>query len=150
MTSVAKLKALCSPYWDEVALQKPVARLWRRDATLWKAGAGAGDRGPAAEDIGKRLGWLDLPFSMRGPAAELSAFAAQATDRGYRDVILLGMGGSSLSAEVLRLAFPARKDRQKVHVLDSTVPATVARVSAAAPLSHALFLSPASPEGRSR
>jgi glucose-6-phosphate isomerase/transaldolase/glucose-6-phosphate isomerase len=140
MTSIATLKSLCRPYWDEVLLQEPVARLWRRDKTLWKLGAGAGDRGSAAEEVGKRLGWLDLPFSMRGARAELSAFAAQASERGFRDVVLLGMGGSSLSAEVLRPVFPPRKDRLKLHLLDSTVPATVARVSAEVDLSRALFL----------
>ncbi len=50
------------------------------------------------------------------------------------------MGGSSLCAEVLRLAFPPREGFPKLHVLDSTVPAAVARVSQAADLAHTLFL----------
>jgi glucose-6-phosphate isomerase/transaldolase/glucose-6-phosphate isomerase len=131
---------MCGPYWDEIVSQEPVARMWRRDQTLWKPAGGAAERWSGVEEIAERLGWLDLPISMRGAAEELSAFLAQARERGFRDVILLGMGGSSLSAEVLRLAFPPRNDHLRLHVLDSTVPATVARVSAAVDLSGALFL----------
>jgi glucose-6-phosphate isomerase/transaldolase/glucose-6-phosphate isomerase len=131
MIEAAKMKSLCRPYWNEVVSHEPVARLWRRDHTLWK---------PSPIEIADRLGWLDLPISMRGAAAELKQFAAQVVERGFRDVILLGMGGSSLCAEVLRLAFPPRDGFPKLHVLDSTVPATIARVSRAADLSRTLFL----------
>jgi glucose-6-phosphate isomerase/transaldolase/glucose-6-phosphate isomerase len=131
MIAPAKMKSLCRPYWDEVVSREPVARLWRRDHTLWK---------PSPVEIANRLGWLDLPTSMRGAAAELKPFAAQALERGFRDVVLLGMGGSSLCAEVLRLAFPPREGFPKLHVLDSTVPAAIERVSRAADLAHTLFL----------
>jgi glucose-6-phosphate isomerase/transaldolase/glucose-6-phosphate isomerase len=125
------MKSLCRPCWDEVVSREPVARLWRRDHTLWK---------PSPIEIANRLGWLDLPVTMRGAAEELKQFAAQAVARGFRDVVLLGMGGSSLCAEVLRLAFPPRAGFPKMHVLDSTVPAAIARVSRAADLSRTLFL----------
>ena len=137
------MKSLCRPYWDEVVSHEPVARLWRRDHTLWKP-VGADPR------VAKRLGWLDLPVSMRGAAAELKPFAAQAVERGFRDVVLLGMGGSSLCAEVLRLAFPPREGFLKLHVLDSTVPAAVARVSARRTSPARSSSSPANPAGRSR
>jgi glucose-6-phosphate isomerase len=131
MIAAAKMKSLCRPFWDEVVSHDPVARLWRRDHTLWN---------PSPTEIANRLGWLDLPVSMRSAAAELKQFAAQAIERGFRDVVLLGMGGSSLCGEALRLAFPAREGFLKLHVLDSTVPEAVARVSRAADLAHTLFL----------
>jgi glucose-6-phosphate isomerase/transaldolase/glucose-6-phosphate isomerase len=131
MIAAAKMKSLCRPYWNEVVSREPVARLWRRDYTLWK---------PSPEEIANRLGWLDLPTSMRIAAGELKDFGAQAVERGFRDAILLGMGGSSLCAEVLRLAFPPREGFLKLHVLDSTVPATIVRVSQVADPAHTLFL----------
>jgi glucose-6-phosphate isomerase len=131
MIAAAKMKSLCRPYWNEVVSREPVARLWRRDYTLWK---------PSPVEIANRLGWLDLPTTMRGAAGELEEFAAQAVERGFREVVVLGMGGSSLCAEVLRLAFPPREGFLKLHVLDSTVPAAIARVSRTADLARTLFL----------
>ena len=131
MSLTAEMRALCRPFWNEFAAREPVARLWRRDHTLWK---------PDPREVSDRLGWLDLPFTMRYAAAELEHFAGLARQRDFRDAVLLGMGGSSLSAEVLRLAFPARQGFPTLHVLDSTVPAAVDRVTRAMDPSRTLFL----------
>src|SRR3989440_269961 len=70
-----------------------VRRIWARDASLWTS---------SGEE--QWLGWLDEPARMRGEAAELVRFAEETMD-GFDDVVLLGMGGSSLAPEVARRTF---------------------------------------------
>ncbi len=92
------------------------ARLWRGDATLW-----------SGADEGDWLGWLTIAPQMREQVADLRAFAQQVRHRGIRDILLMGMGGSSLCSEVLAMTFARRKGWPMLHVLDSTVPAQVRR-----------------------
>ena len=73
-----------------------VERLWAQDHRLWK---------PDPTDIANRLSWLTIIEYMTDRTEELRAFAASAKKRGIRDVVLLGMGGSSLGPEVLRTTF---------------------------------------------
>jgi len=122
---------LCRPLWDEMTARPIVARLWRRDHTLWK---------PTPEEISNRLGWLELPNSMRDSVHELTRFARQLRDRGTRQVVLLGMGGSSLGAEVLRRAVGGRSGFPLLKVLDSTIPSAVREVLEEIDLSKSLFI----------
>jgi glucose-6-phosphate isomerase/transaldolase/glucose-6-phosphate isomerase len=122
---------MCRPHLDRLVTRDIVARLWRRDHTLWN---------PDPAEISNRLGWLDLPFSMRDAAGQIDRFAAEARGEGFRDVLLLGMGGSSLSAEVLKQAFGLLPGAPRMHVLDTTVPDTVARVTDAIDAARSLYL----------
>lgn len=106
-------------------------RLWAKDPTLWK-----GD----PRTIAGRLGWLDVFQSMRSRTAEFRAFVAELVRDGFQHVLLLGMGGSSLSAEMLRLTTPRDPGFPRVTVLDSTVPGTVREAAAALDLSKTLLL----------
>jgi glucose-6-phosphate isomerase len=102
------------------------------DATLW---------GPeGTPEIANRLGWLDIAERMLGQVDELEAFAAQVRTDGMQDVVLLGMGGSSLAPEVLRRSFGHREDRPRLHVLDSTDAETVRAVQADVDLQRTLFV----------
>jgi glucose-6-phosphate isomerase len=111
------------------------ARIWARDTGLWTADP------EAAKEVAERLGWLDLPDSMRPHLADLRDFAGQVRADGIDRVLVCGMGGSSLCVEVLaRVLGPAadgapaepsadggaRAPRLPVRVLDSTHPAAVA------------------------
>ena len=100
-----------------------VERIWGRDATVW---TGRGEN--------RWLGWLDEPLRMRERALELEEFAAGTSEFG--DVVLLGMGGSSLAPEVLRRTF----GEERLHVLDTTHPAAVRRLADGFDLKHTLFL----------
>src|SRR5207245_6722078 len=72
-------------------------RLWAKDSTLWTPD-------PAKRDeIRDRLGWLSVADQMLEHVAELKQLARDA--RTYSDVVLLGMGGSSLCPDVLRNTF---------------------------------------------
>jgi transaldolase/glucose-6-phosphate isomerase len=96
------------------------ARLWSHDATLWTASPAGRD------DIQQRLGWLDLPASSASAIEEIRNFTEQITNEGIDRIILLGMGGSSLAAEVLSLVFttPTLKG-MLLTILDSTDPEQV-------------------------
>src|SRR5262249_14680270 len=80
-------------------LQKDDAprRLWAKDSTLWSAD-------PAKrQEIHDRLGWLDVADKMLEKAGDLRELATHG--RVFSDVVLLGMGGSSLCPDVLRNTF---------------------------------------------
>ena len=97
-----------------------VGRVWRGDHTVWK---------DDPREITDRLGWLRITDEMRREAPELQSFASEAKAAGYKHVVLLGMGGSSLGPEVLRQTFGAAPGYPELIVLDSTVPATVRGIS---------------------
>jgi transaldolase / glucose-6-phosphate isomerase len=88
-----------------------VRRIWARDAGLWTA---------SGED--EWLGWLDEPERMLAHVEEMLEFAQRVE---YEDVLLLGMGGSSLAPEVLRRSFRA----ERFHVLDTTHPRAIERTA---------------------
>jgi transaldolase / glucose-6-phosphate isomerase len=106
-------------------------RLWGHDRTLW-----------SSEPVGElldRLGWLTLADSMRGEADAIAAFAAEMAPR-LDDVVLLGMGGSSLAPEVFWRVFGHRDGWPRLSVLDSTHPRAVSAVAAAIDPARTLFV----------
>ena len=95
------------------------ARLARRDPTLWSAD-------PAHRQVAaNRLGWLTAPATMRAQTDTLRAFADEIVRDGFAQVVLLGMGGSSLAPEVLRHTLGVRDGFLDLQVLDNTSPAAV-------------------------
>jgi transaldolase / glucose-6-phosphate isomerase len=102
------------------------------DATLWGA--------PGAAEIANRLGWLTIAERMLAQLDDLHEFCDRVRDDGLRDVVLLGMGGSSLAPEVLRRSFQAQPDRPRLHVLDSTDAATVRAVQQSVDPAQTLFI----------
>jgi transaldolase/glucose-6-phosphate isomerase len=89
-------------------------RLWQRDASLW-----------TGDDEASWLGWLDITEEQIAHWAELRDLAKEIRSAGFKDVLLLGMGGSSLCPEVLRMTFGTTAGYPDLHVLDSTDPAQV-------------------------
>ena len=120
----------------EVAVEKlqrddVVARIWRGDHTVWK---------PEPEEIANRLGWLRVTDVMREQVPALKDFANDIVKNGFRHVVLLGMGGSSLGPEVLRQTFGSAAGFPELTVLDSTVPSWVKAVTEAIDPARTLFL----------
>lgn len=110
------------------------ARLWRKDPTLWKTD-------PARQAaIKNSLGWLTVPETMAERAGELAIFASEVRNAGFRDVVLLGMGGSSLCAEVFSATFPSAPGCPRSHVLDSTVPETILTIERNIEIARTLFV----------
>ena len=107
-------------------------RIAARDDTVW---------GPAGQpEVADRLGWLDIADRLRPEADDLVAFARTVAADGMTDVVLLGMGGSSLAPEVLRLSNAPVEGFLTLHVLDSTDAGAVAAIAAAIDLDSTLFL----------
>src|SRR5262249_49202556 len=76
------------------------------------------------DDVGRaianRLGWLDVPTGMRSELERIEAFAAEIAKDGIETVYLLGMGGSSLCAEVMRSVYRVRDGHPQLVVMDTT------------------------------
>ena len=106
-------------------------RLWVKDATLWK-----GD----AATVRNRLGWLTSPTIMRSHAEDIRSFADEIRRLQYSQVVLLGMGGSSLTGEVLNEAFGSKMGFPDMLLLDSTDPAAVKHVLQTVNLGRTLFV----------
>jgi transaldolase/glucose-6-phosphate isomerase len=96
------------------------SRIWASDTSLWT------DDPEVAARIAHRLGWLYAPTFFQDEVAELTAFGQGVEGAGYTDVLVCGMGGSSLAPEVFSKAYPDSEKGLKIHVLDSTDPAAVA------------------------
>ena len=94
-----------------------VARLWQKDPSLW-----------TGTDEGKWLGWLTIVDEQVKELPNLKKLAAEIKKAKFRHALLLGMGGSSLCVEVLRLTFGKFPGYPELHVLDSTDPAQVKAV----------------------
>ena len=111
--------------------QDVVNRIWGKDHTVWK---------PDPVEITDRLGWLKVTDTMHDQVGALQTLAQEVRDTGYRHVVLLGMGGSSLGPEVLRQTFGNVPGYPELIVLDTTVPAWVQAVTEAIDPAHTLFL----------
>jgi transaldolase/glucose-6-phosphate isomerase len=104
-------------------------RLWRRDATLW-----------TGEDEASWLGWLDIIEDQIAHPIQLRGLAKEIWSAGFKDILLLGMGGSSLCPEVLRLTFGKVAGYPDLHVLDSTDPAQVKAFENKIDIARTLFI----------
>ena len=91
-----------------------VKRLWQKDASLW-----------TGTDEDKWLGWLDITEQQIENVETLKEIAADVQKAAFKNALLLGMGGSSLCPEVLRMTFGKASGYPDLHVLDSTDPAQI-------------------------
>jgi glucose-6-phosphate isomerase len=94
---------------------KIIERIWKKDYTVW-------NNDPT--EITNRLGWLDCTSNTRKSFDEIYSFVNEIQSEGIKNVLLLGMGGSSLAPEVFSLVF-GHNSKIKLSVLDSTHPEAV-------------------------
>jgi glucose-6-phosphate isomerase len=112
--------------------QEVADRLRDEDPTLWGP--------PGTPEIANRLGWLRIAERMLDELLEIERFADGVREDGLTDVVLLGMGGSSLAPEVFRRTFPTGAGALRLHVLDSTDAATIEAIEAAVEVPRTLFI----------
>jgi len=118
--------AACIGDWKR---NNKVARLWQRDASLW-----------TGTDESNWLGWLTIVEEQLAHLEVLKKIAADVKKARFRHVLLLGMGGSSLCPEVLRMTFGKIKGFPELHVLDSTDPAQIKAIEAKVDLKRTICI----------
>src|SRR3984885_9985960 len=106
-----------------------VHRLWAKDASLW-----------TGKDESQWMGWLGIVDDQLADVGRFQRIAEEVCERQFRDILLLGMGGSSLCPEVLALSFGHMKGFPRMHVLDSTDPAQIRAIEAKIDPKHTLFI----------
>src|SRR5437762_10327246 len=111
-----------------------VRRIAEKDAGLWKS------NGSAQSEIRERLGWPQVADRMEERVPELEALKKELVGEGFTDVVLMGMGGSSLAPEVFRQTFSASSGALDVHVLDTTDPAAISDLEKAIDLRKTVFI----------
>ncbi len=117
----------------DLTRKRIVERIWNRDYTVWSA---------SDHEIADRLGWLDIHERMLPEAACLEQWATRMQEAGFRQCVLLGMGGSSLAPEMFQKVFGAAKQAQgmQLDILDTTDPVQIAALTARLDLPSTLFL----------
>jgi hypothetical protein len=104
--------------------ERAAAGLFRREPSTWTSDAAV------QQKIANRLGWLASPAAMTDSIARLRTFADGVRRDGIGDVVLLGMGGSSLAPEVLRAILGVVPGWPRFRMIDSTDPGAVRSVAA--------------------
>ncbi len=114
-----KLEGLVNACVDNWKKDDKARRLWQRDASIW-----------TGSDEGQWLGWLDIVEKQFAQLDVFKKVAADVKKAKFKHALLLGMGGSSLCPEVLRMTFGKIKGFPTLHVLDSTDPAQIKAIEA--------------------
>ena len=122
----AVISALRSIYQNDI-----ITRIWAKDYTVWKH---------TPDEIVNRLGWLEAPAETLSQLQDIRATLEPLIKDGIKDVVLLGMGGSSLAAEVFSEIFGSSPGYPLLHVLDTTDPAKIAKTSQTLELKKTIFL----------
>ncbi len=135
--AVAELGPLAAGLPARVAsLEKEEAarRMQDIDPSLWTEDAAG------KHEIRKRLAWLTLPDKSRELVPDINFFASEVKGAGYTHGLLLGMGGSSLAPEVMRLVFGVKEGYLDLAILDSTDPAQVKAAVNRSPVERTLYI----------
>jgi transaldolase / glucose-6-phosphate isomerase len=125
----AEIAGLVKAQVNDWRAEGKVRRLWERDSSLW-----------TNSDEDKWLGWLTIADDQLAHRHEFDAAAEDARSGGFSHILLLGMGGSSLCPEVLKMTFGTIPGYPELHVLDSTDPAQIKAMEEKVDIAKTLFL----------
>ena len=128
---LGKYQSIVDVAWEELKQERIIDRIWSHDHTVWQADP---------TEISNRLGWLDIAERMQSAIPELSLLADELRRSGYRQAVLLGMGGSSLAPEVFRKTFGQKVGYLDLVVLDSTDPDAITSLDRRLDLASTLFI----------
>jgi glucose-6-phosphate isomerase len=108
-----------------------IARVWAKDYTVWK---------PAPDEITNRLGWLEAPAETLEKISYIRSTLEPLIKNNINNAVLLGMGGSSLAAEVFSKIFESHAGYPQLHIVDTTDPVFISRLTRRLNLKKTLFL----------
>ena len=120
-----KLKQSYKAEIQKTIEDKRISRIWEKDASVW-----------TGKDESKWLGWLEIVGEELQNVQQYRDLRQDIESAGFTDILLMGMGGSSLCPEVLAMTFGV----DNFHILDSTVPAQVITVESKLDLAKTLFI----------
>ena len=134
VASLGNYESHISTSLDSLSNQNFIERLWAKDPTLWK-------HEPEHQEIIKNsLGWLNVTKTVQEQINSVVSFSDEIRESGFKQIVLLGMGGSSLAPEVLRSTFRSIPGYPELIVLDSTDPDAVTTIENRINISQTLFL----------
>jgi len=132
--SYGKLKKEVEAAYTSIDEKQVGIRLYHKDPYLWKTDE------TQVKMIPESMGWMTLPDNYKSVTDELTAFAKQVKDEGFKYTVLLGMGGSSLCSEVARETFGTAAGYLELLVLDNTEPAAILEIQNQVELEKTLFI----------
>src|SRR4051794_3078509 len=121
----AELESSLAREIDDWQAGGKISLVWAKDAAVW-----------SSDDEAKWLGWLDIVEHELGNVQQYRDLAEDIGSAGFTEVLLMGMGGSSLCPEVLAMTF----NKSQFHILDSTVPAQIETVKDKINIDKTLFI----------
>ncbi|MES2730104.1 MAG: bifunctional transaldolase/phosoglucose isomerase [Bacteroidota bacterium] len=107
---------------------------WKKDASLWKSDA------QSQESIRSFMGWLRIAETMTQAVPALEQFAAEVKKAGFKHVVVMGMGGSTMAPIVFQKSFPQGENGLPISILDTTDPGTVLQIEKSIPVADTLFI----------
>ncbi|HLZ33296.1 MAG TPA: bifunctional transaldolase/phosoglucose isomerase [Nitrospira sp.] len=117
-----------------IARERLCDRLWSKDASSWKTDD------ENRHIIRNGLGWLHVAEHMEEHLETLTRFVSEVTSTGFRYVVDMGMGGSSLAPLAFQHTFATAENALRLIVLDTTDPVTIQTLEHEVVLSEALFI----------
>ena len=114
---------------DDWKTLEKVRRIWAHDSSIW-----------TGADESNWLGWLNIVDEQLKDVERFGFLAERVQREGFRHLLLLGMGGSSLCPEVMRKTFGKINGFPELHVLDSTDPAQIKSCEEKIDLAKTLFI----------
>jgi glucose-6-phosphate isomerase len=129
--TLGKYQSAVEKTLNKISRDRIISRIWQKDYTVWR-------KDPS--EISNRLGWLDCLDVTKKSFDKIHSFVNDIRNEGFKDALLMGMGGSSLAPEVFRLTFGVHKGYLDLHVLDSTRPETVLEYEKKLDPSSTLFI----------
>ena len=125
------LERILSESIEKLTHDNVAERIWNRDHTVWSQDP---------NEISNRLGWLDCSKVTLSKFDEIEDFVNEVKSEGFTNVLLMGMGGSSLAPEVFSKTFGTKEGYLNLSVIDSTHPAAVIKYENEIDFSKTLFI----------
>jgi glucose-6-phosphate isomerase len=129
--SLGEYPSAANGAWQKMRKDNLIERIKAKDYTVWK---------PAPDEIVNRLGWLDAPAESLEKITFILAIFEPLRGKIFRDIVLLGIGGSSLAPEVFSKIIRRKPGHPKLYILDTTDPVTIASLTQSIDIGNTLFL----------
>ena len=116
---------------EKLKAEKIIEKIWNKDHTAWKDNP---------DEVSNRLGWLLSHRVMLETMPKIDRFVEELREEGFKQALLLGMGGSSMAPEVFRKVFGVKDGYPDLHILDTTDPDAIAETESKLDLKSTLVI----------